>query len=102
MADRTQNPPEDKDATIARLTAEAETAKIEAQTYKSKSEEQEQLIAEMASKAKASVDKATVEVDGELYEVIVPKFTHEGGFVDTATLPVEILRGLIGQALLPL
>lgn len=102
MADKTQNPPEDKDAIIEKLKAEAEAARIEAESFKSKSEEQEQLIAEMAAKAKVSVDKPTVEVDGEPYEVIVPKFTYGGEFVDTATLPVEILRGLIGQALLPL
>ena len=85
--------PEEKDALIQKL--QDEKALLEKQSI-----EQTGLIEELAAKNKLSIEVPNVEVDGKTYKIVVPTFFDGKDVVSTKDLPVEILRGQIGEALI--
>ena len=95
MADKKQAEltPEEKDALIKKLQEEKDT--LEQQNI-----EQTGLIEELAAKSKLSIEIPHVEIDGKTYQIVVPTFFDGKDVVATKDLPIEILKGQIGEALI--
>lgn len=81
-------------------TQKEETPEEKITRLEKESAEKDALIAEMAAKSKVSVEIPNIEIEGETYQILVPLFFDGKDYVKTQDLPVEILKGQIGEALI--